>query len=104
MNMPNEIIHQSMRLKIMSALNALHSGSKLEFQELKALLDATDGNLGTHLGTLEAAGYIAVEKSFVGKKPRTRASITRTGRRAFEQHVEYLRGVIDGSADGQGAA
>lgn len=97
MNTANEIIHQAMRLKIMSALNALRPGRKLEFQELKALLDATDGNLGTHLATLEAAGYIAVEKDFVGKKPRTRALITRAGRRAFEQHVEYLRDLIAGT-------
>ena len=97
MNAANEIIHQTMRLKIMSALNALRTGAKLEFQELKTLLDATDGNLGTHLATLEGAGYIAIEKDFVGKKPRTRAAITRAGRRAFEQHVEYLRDVIAGA-------
>jgi DNA-binding MarR family transcriptional regulator len=103
MNAANEIIHQSMRLKIMAALNALRPGSKLEFQELKALLDATDGNLGTHLATLEAAGYIAIEKDFVGRKPRTRAAITRIGRRAFEQHVEYLRDLIDSAAGGGGA-
>ena len=96
MNAANEIIHQTMRLKIMSALNALRPGAKLEFQELKILLNATDGNLGTHLATLEGAGYIAVEKDFVGKKPRTRAAITRAGRRAFEQHVEYLRDVLAG--------
>ena len=64
MNESNEIIHQSMRLKIMSALNALRTGAKLEFQELKTLLDATDGNLGTHLAMLEGAGYIAIEKDF----------------------------------------
>lgn len=102
MNVANEIIHQSMRLKIMAALNALRPGSKLEFQELKSLLGATDGNLGTHLATLEGAGYVAIEKDFVGKKPRTRASITRAGRRAFEQHIEYLRGIIDGNSDRQG--
>ncbi len=104
MNAPNEIIHQSMRLKIMSALSALRPGAKLEFQELKALLGATDGNLGTHLATLESAGYITVEKDFVGKKPRTRATITRAGRRAFEQHVEYLRDVIAGADGGSAAA
>ena len=102
MNAVNEIIHQPMRLRIMAALNALRPGSKLEFQELKALLSATDGNLGTHLATLESAGYIAVEKDFVGKKPRTRAAITRPGRRAFEQHVEYLRELIDNASGGSG--
>ncbi len=100
MNAANEIIHQTMRLKIMAALNALRPGAKLEFQELKSLLGATDGNLGTHLATLEGAGYIAIEKDFVGKKPRTRAAITRAGRRAFEQHVEYLREIISGGGSG----
>lgn len=101
MNAVNEIIHQSMRLKIMAALNALRPGSRLEFQELKSLLSATDGNLGTHLATLEGAGYIGIEKDFVGKKPRTRVAITRAGRRAFEQHVDYLRDVINaGGATG----
>ena len=104
MHTPNEIIHQSMRLKIMSALNVLRPGSKLEFQEIKALLLATDGNLGTHLATLEAAGYIAVDKDFVGKKPRTRASITRLGRREFEAHVQYLRDVIAGAPGAMGTS
>ena len=103
MNAANEIIHQTMRLKIMSALNALRPSAKLEFQELKALLEATDGNLGTHLATLEGAGYVAIEKDFVGKKPHTRVAITRAGRRAFEQHVEYLRDVI-ASAGGASAS
>jgi DNA-binding MarR family transcriptional regulator len=78
----------------MATLNALHGATKLEFTELRKLLDITDGNLGTHLAALEKAGYIEVEKSFVGKKPRTRLSLTRTGRRAFEEHVQYLRDII----------
>jgi DNA-binding MarR family transcriptional regulator len=93
---PDEIIHQSLRLRIMATLNALPRGEWIEFPRLKALLKATDGNLGAHLGTLEGAGYIAVAKDFVDKKPRTRASITATGRRAFEGHVAYLRELIDG--------
>ena len=93
---PDEIIHQSTRLKIMSALNALRGSEKLEFTELRTLLETTDGNLGAHLTTLERAGYVQIEKEFAGKKPRTRAALTRAGRRAFEQHVSYLRGIIDG--------
>ena len=104
MNAANEIIHQTMRLKIMAVLNALGPSTKLEFQELKSLLGATDGNLGTHLATLEGAGFIAIDKDFVGKKPRTRAAITRSGRRAFEQHVEYLRDLINSGAVGGGGA
>jgi DNA-binding MarR family transcriptional regulator len=78
----------------MATLNALHGATKLDFTELRKLLDITDGNLGTHLAALEKAGYIEVEKSFVGKKPRTRLSLTRSGRRAFEEHVQYLRDII----------
>ena len=93
----DEIIHQSTRLKIMATLNALRGNSGIDFTELKQLSKATDGNLGSHLATLEKAGYVSLEKDFVGKKPRTRVSITREGRRAFEQHVSYLREVLDGN-------
>jgi DNA-binding MarR family transcriptional regulator len=78
----------------MATLNALRGANKLEFIELRKLLDVTDGNLGTHLAALEKAAYIEVEKSFIGKKPRTRLSLTRSGRRAFEEHVQYLRDII----------
>lgn len=90
----NELIHQPTRLKIMATLNAMRGGTKLEFTELRKLLGVTDGNLGTHLTTLENAGYVEIEKAFVGKKPRTRVSMTRTGRRAFDTHVQYLRDII----------
>ena len=92
----DEIIHQSTRLKIMSALNALRGNASIDFVELKKLSNATDGNLGSHLTTLEKAGYISIDKDFVGKKPRTRINITREGRRAFEQHVRYLRDILEG--------
>ncbi len=93
----NELIHQPTRLKIMATLNALRGGAKLEFTELRKLLEVTDGNLGTHLSTLEKAGYVEIEKSFVAKKPRTRVSLTRAGRRAFEAHVQYLRDILHAS-------
>ena len=93
---PDEIIHQSTRLKIAATLNALPSGDSLEFNKLKAILGATDGNMATHLATMEKAGYLAVQKDFVGKKPRTRMSLTRAGRRAFDRHVAYLRDLIEG--------
>ena len=89
------VIHQPIRLKIMAALNALPDGEAIEFIRLRAILRATDGNLATHLGTLEQAGYIEIAKDFVGKKPRTRAMLTREGRRAFERHVAYLRDILD---------
>ncbi len=91
----DEVIHQSTRLKIMATLNALRGNTGIDFVELKQLSKATDGNLGSHLATLEKAGYISVDKDFVGKKPRTRVNITREGRRAFEQHVNYLRDILD---------
>lgn len=92
---PDEVIHQSTRLKIMASLNALISDNSIDFVELKQLLNTTDGNLGAHLTTLEKATYIKIDKQFVGKKPRTRISITREGRKAFEQHVRYLREILE---------
>ena len=92
---PDEIIHQSLRLKIMAALFAAREQEPIEFGRLKALVEATDGNLGSHLATLEGAGYLRLEKEFVGKKPRTRAAITRAGTAAFLEHTTYLRSLID---------
>jgi DNA-binding transcriptional ArsR family regulator len=93
---PDAIIHQPLRLKIMAALKALPSGERLEFVRLRAIVNATEGNLGAHLGTLESAGYIRIEKDFNGKKPRTRASLTKIGVRAYADYVAYLRAIIDG--------
>jgi DNA-binding MarR family transcriptional regulator len=93
---PDEIIHQSLRLKIMAALHAEPNGAALEFGRLKAIVQATDGNLGSHLATLEKAGYVVIAKDFVGKKPRTRVAITPAGSSAFRKHVDYLRDVLGG--------
>ncbi len=94
----DEVIHQSTRLKIMASLNALHDNNGIDFVELKQLVNATDGNLGAHLTTLEKAGYIKVDKQFIGKKPRSRVHITREGRKAYEQHVRYLREILEGTS------
>ena len=93
---PDEIIHQTVRLKIMASLTALPSGEMLEFKRLKAMLDVTDGNLGSHLNTLEKAGYVRVRKDFVGKRPRTRVGVTKAGARAYAAHAAFLREVLDG--------
>jgi len=93
---PDEVIHQSTRLRIMAALNVLPPEAALEFTRLKQLTGATDGDLGAHLETLERSGYVAIEKRFVGKKPQTRAKATPAGRRAFATHVAYLREILDG--------
>lgn len=91
----DELIHQPLRLKIMAALHA-EQGEPLEFSRLKAITQATDGNLGSHLTTLEKAGYVEIAKDFVGKKPRTRVAMTPPGRQAFRRHVDYLREVVEG--------
>jgi DNA-binding MarR family transcriptional regulator len=95
--MPDEVIHQSMRLKIMSSLNVLERSDWLDFARLKSILETTDGNLGAHLETLAKAGYIAVEKRFEGKRPQTRVRATPQGRKAFAEHVAYLRSILDNS-------
>ena len=96
----DEIIHQSTRLRVMSALNALPRREMLEFKRLRAITGATDGNLGAHLTTLERAGFVRIVKDFVGRKPRTRVGITAPGRRAFQSHVTCLREILDGDAGG----
>ena len=93
---PDDIIHQPLRLKIMAALWAEREQGPVDFPRLKSISGATDGNLGSHLTTLEKAGYVAIEKDFVGKRPRTRASLTPAGGKAFRGHVAYLRAVVEG--------
>lgn len=95
MDQPDAIIHQPVRLKIMAALKVLPEADMIEFVRLKALVGATEGNLGAHITTLEEAGYAAVVKDFNAKRPRTRVSLTKAGRRAFEAYVAYLRDIID---------
>lgn len=101
MEQPDETIHQSVRLKIMAALRALPEREKMEFTQVKAVVGATDGNLGAHIGTLEQAGYVLVEKDFVRKKPRTRVQLTKVGRRAFEKYLIFLREIIDANSMGE---
>jgi len=95
MEQPDALIHQPTRLKIMAALKPLADGQPIEFVRLKEIVGATDGNLGAHCTTLEEAGYVAIDKDFVAKKPRTRLSLTRKGRRALEDYVSFLRDVVD---------
>ena len=88
------VIHQPARLRIMGALCGLACAEQVDFGYLKSKLDLTDGNLGAHLGTLEQNGYIEVEKTFVGKKPKTFLAVTKAGRRAFDEHVAALRLIL----------
>jgi len=94
MSEPNELIHQSTRLRIMAALNVLAPDTAIEFSRLKAIVQTTEGNLGAHLETLAKAGYVSIDKRFVGKRPQTRIRATREGCRAFAAHVAYLRGIL----------
>ncbi len=85
------IIHAPARLRIMAVLTALAPRTQIDFPTLGKSLGLTDGNLGAHLQTLEEAGYIKIEKSFVNQKPRTHVSATARGRNRFEEHVAALR-------------
>jgi DNA-binding MarR family transcriptional regulator len=90
----NETIHQPVRLRIMATLVALEQNDEVDFIYLRDLLDVTDGNLGAHLRKLEEAGYIAVNKTFVDRKPRTYVSATSKGRRVFQEHVAALESIL----------
>jgi DNA-binding transcriptional ArsR family regulator len=89
----DRVIHERMRLAIVSALAA---NETLSFNELKALLGATDGNLSVHARKLEDAGYVACAKSFAGRVPNTRYRLTPEGRRAFERYVNHLEALVGG--------
>jgi DNA-binding MarR family transcriptional regulator len=90
----NEIIHQTVRLRIMASLVTLGPTDEVDFTYLRDLLEVTDGNLGAHLRKLEEAGYIAVNKTFIERKPRTFISATSEGRRVFQEHVEALEAIL----------
>ena len=88
------IIHQPIRLKMMASLVSLSNKEKVEFTHLRDLLELTDGNMGAHLIKLEEAKYVKVEKTFVGRKPKTYIHATSKGRSAFEDHVEALKKIL----------
>jgi len=90
----NETIHQPVRLRIMAALVTLEPTNEVDFSYLRDLLQVTDGNLGAHLRKLEEAGYIAVNKLFVERKPRTFVSATPAGRKVFHEHVAALESIL----------
>jgi DNA-binding MarR family transcriptional regulator len=90
----DNIIHQTVRLQIMSSLVSLDQNEQVEFTYLRDLLKLTDGNLGAHLTKLEQAGYIKIDKTFVARKPRTFIRVTGKGRDAFAGHVAALREII----------
>lgn len=90
----NDVIHQPVRLRIMSALISLEEGSRINFVDLRDLLGVTDGNLGAHLIKLEEAGYITTEKRFIARKPCTFIGVTNKGKAAFEDYVASLKSIL----------
>ncbi len=90
----DDLIHQPVRLRIMSALTSLTAREQVDFSFLKEKLGLTDGNLGAHLRALEDAGYILVEKTFVERRPKTFVAVSAAGRKAFTAHVAALQAIL----------
>ena len=91
----DEVIHGRLRLGVMAYLTGAGAGLA-DFNELKSRLQASDGNLSVHLRKLEEAGYVAIEKSFVGRKPLTRVRLTPEGRQAFVAYLDAIGRLVEG--------
>jgi DNA-binding MarR family transcriptional regulator len=89
----NKVFDNRIRLGVMSILVV---NDEVNFNDLKQMLEVTDGNLATHLQTLEESGFIKVHKGFIGRKTNTTYSITRAGQKAFTEHIEGLEKMIKG--------
>ena len=87
----DRLIHERLRLGILSALSVNDS---LTFNDLKKLLDTTDGNLSVHARKLEEAGYVGCTKSFAGRMPRTDYRLTAAGRRALDRYLDHMEALI----------
>lgn len=87
----NKFFDSRIRLGVMSALMV---NEEISFNELKQLLEVTDGNLASHIVQLEEAGFVKVHKGFIGKKTNTTYSITRAGSKAFREHLQALENMI----------
>jgi len=92
----DRLIHERMRLAIVSALAV---NDTLTFNELKRLLDTTDGNLSVHARKLEEADYIVCTKSFEGRVPRTEYRLSSAGRRALERYLAHMEAIIHSTRD-----
>jgi DNA-binding transcriptional ArsR family regulator len=93
----DRLIHERVRLGILSALAA---GGSRTFNELKQLLGATDGNVSVHARRLEEAGYVRCAKSFEGRVPRTEFEITPEGRVALDRYLDHMEALIRATRDG----
>lgn len=87
----DRLVHERLRLGILSALSV---NDTLTFNELKKLLDTTDGNLSVHARKLEEAGYVGCSKGFAGRVPRTDYRMTAAGRRALERYLDHMEALI----------
>jgi len=87
----NKIFDSRIRLGIMSALMV---NAEVNFNELKELLNITDGNLASHLKTLEESSYVKIQKGFIGRKTNTTYSVTKAGEKAFKLHLAALEKMI----------
>ena len=87
----NKTFDSRIRLGIMSALMV---NTSVNFNQLKELIQVTDGNLASHLKTLEESGYIKVQKGFIGRKTNTTYSVTKAGEKAFKAHLDALEQMI----------
>jgi DNA-binding MarR family transcriptional regulator len=87
----DRVIHEKGRLAIMSMLAA---SPELSFTDLRDTLGMTDGNITTHIRTLQEAGYISVTKSFQNNRPLTTCSLTAAGRKAFTQYINFLERIV----------
>ncbi|MFM2361662.1 MAG: transcriptional regulator [Sphingobacteriales bacterium] len=87
----NKTFDSRIRLGIMSALMV---NTEVNFNELKELIGVTDGNLASHIKTLEESGFIKVQKGFIGRKTNTTYSVTKAGEKAFKQHLDALEQMI----------
>ncbi len=87
----DRLIHERLRLGILSALSVNES---LTFNELKKLLDATDGNLSVHARKLEEAGYVTCTKTFEGRVPRSDYALTAAGRKALDRYLDHMEALI----------
>ena len=87
----NKVFDSRIRLGIMSAVMV---NAEVNFNDLKELIGVTDGNLASHLKTLEENGYIKVQKGFIGRKTNTTYSVTKAGEKAFKSHLDGLGQMI----------
>ena len=87
----NKVFDNRIRLGVMSVLVV---NDEVSFNDLKQMLEVTDGNLATHLVSLEENGYIKVQKGFIGRKTNTVYAVTQPGEKAFKQHLDALENMI----------